>query len=162
MHYTNAVRSGEIIHSPDPSDPIDAQQVFVDSALLQKVDCLEAAKEPEIELPHILFDCIDELMGKIIAKCEKDIPTGTKVALLGGMQINSGEGLPDYFLPKKFLLLDSKGKLLNDLLPSLAEEGSKDPRALLHQRKQNKSAATPKAAKTGGTFIDISIDPKPN
>ena len=35
LAYVKAVREGRVIHSPDPSDPIDAQQVFVDSALIK-------------------------------------------------------------------------------------------------------------------------------
>lgn len=163
MHYVKAVRAGEKIHSPDPSDPIDAQQVFIDNALLKEAGRLEAAEDPNVELPHILFDCADDLMGRIIAKCEKDIPTGTKIALLGGIQINAGEGLPDYFLPKKFQLLDSKGKLLEDLLASLAEEGSKDPRAMLEARKAEKMMmeSTPKGTESAEDHvIDLTVLPK--
>ena len=47
MHYVKAVRAGEKIHSPDPSDPIDAQQVFIDNALMQHAERLEAAEKPE-------------------------------------------------------------------------------------------------------------------
>lgn len=162
MHYVKAVRAGEQIHSPDPSDPIDGQQVFVDNALLKEAQRLEDAPNPDVELPHILFDCADNLMGRIIAKCEKDIPTGTKIALLGGIQINAGEGLPDYFLPKKFQLLDSKGKVLENLLPSLAAEGAKDPRALLEARKAEKRMMdlTPKGTEAAEDHvIDINVGP---
>ena len=166
MRYVQCVRAGQEISSPDPSDPLDAQQVFVDQALLRKADRLENVANPTEELPQVLFDCIDELMTRVISKCEKDIPTGTKIALLGGIQINSGEGLPDYFLAKKFQLLDSKGKLLQDLLSNLMDEGAKDPRELLKQRKAEKlmSETTPNVApdlatQQGNNFINISIDP---
>jgi hypothetical protein len=167
MHYVKAVRAGEKIHSPDPSDPIDAQQVFIDNSLLKEAERLEAAEDPNVELPHILFDCADDLMGRIIAKCEKDIPTGTKIALLGGIQINAGAGLPDYFLPKKFQLLDSKGKLLLDLLANLAEEGSKDPRAMLEARKAERMAGkmlmdlTPAGTQAAEDHVlDLNVGPK--
>lgn len=165
MHYVKAVQSGQKIHSPDPSDPIDAQQVFVDTALLKKAHRLETAPAPEVELPHILFDCIDDLLERIIAKCEKDIPTGTQIVLLGGIQINGGEGLPDYFLPKKFSLLDSKGKVLEDLLSTLVEEGAKDPRAAIKERNAKKimTEATPAASSAPAeneNFISITIDPQ--
>ena len=135
MRYVQCVQAGQKIHSPDPSDPLNAQQVFVANALLSKADRLETSELATVELPHVLFDCIDELMERIITKCQKDIPTGTKIALLGGIQINAGEGLPDYFLAKKFQLLDSKGELSQDLLTNLMDEGTKDPRAKLRQRK---------------------------
>jgi hypothetical protein len=162
LHYVKAVQSGQKIHSPDPSDPIDAQQVFVDTALMGKADRLENSQAPaEVELPHVLFECIDDLLERIIAKCEKDIPTGTQVALLGGIQINGGEGLPDYFLPKKFNLLDSKGKVVQDLLSNLAAEGAKDPRALLKERQAKKmmTEATP-PPENAENLINITIDPQ--
>ena len=89
MRYVQCVQAGQKIHSPDPSDPLNAQQVFVANALLSKADRLETSELATVELPHVLFDCIDELMERIITKCQKDIPTGTKIALLGGIQINA-------------------------------------------------------------------------
>ena len=162
MKYVQCIHAGQEISLPALSDPLNAQQVFVDQALLQKADRLDNSTNPTEELPHILYDCIDELMSRVISKCEKDIPTGTKIALLGGIQINSGEGLPDYFLAKKFQMLDSKGKVLQDLLSNLLEEGTKDPRALLKQRKAEKlmSETTPSVnPDIADNFINISIDP---
>lgn len=136
MAYVKAVRSGQTIHSPDPSDPMDAQQVFVDNALLSQGERLEKAGNPDVELPHALFDCQDDLMGRIIAKCTKDIPEGTSIALLGGIQVNTPTGTADYFLPKKFELLDSKGSLVEDLIGTLLEEGKKDPATILIEKKR--------------------------
>ena len=72
-------------------------------------------------------------------------------------------------MAKQFQLLDSKGKLLQDLLSNLMDAGMKDPRALLKQRKAEKllSETTPAgtsestgAGAAGGSnnVINILID----
>mmetsp|Transcript_38525 Transcript_38525/g.56537 ORF Transcript_38525/g.56537 Transcript_38525/m.56537 type:complete len:334 (-) Transcript_38525:429-1430(-) len=147
MAYVKAVRSGHTIHSPDPSDPLDAQQVFVDSALLAHAERLERAENPAVELPYALFDCQDELLGRIIAKCTEDIPTNTRIILLGGIIVNTPSGTPEYFLPRKFQILDSKGVLVEDILGELKEEGNKDPKALLMERKRLAAQKKVEAAK---------------
>lgn len=164
MAYVKAVRSGQTIHSPDPSDPIDAQQVFVDSALLAHGDRLEKANDPNVELPHALFDCQSELMSRIMAKGTVDIPKGTSIALLGGIQVNTPEGTPEYFLPKKFELLDSKGVVVEDLLGSLMEEGSKDPKVVMMEKRQaamEKKQAAAEKARAEALAKEIHIEIKP-
>jgi hypothetical protein len=101
-----------------------------------------SAKNPELELPHAVFDCQDALMQRIILKClPGDFPEGTKIALLGGVQVNTPDGTPDYFLPKKFTMCNSKGEILEDLLTNLIEEGTKDPMLVA----KNKRLAADKA-----------------
>lgn len=94
--YVEAVRAGEQIHSPDPSDPIDAQQIFVNTALLKHAERLENAEDPDIELPHAIYDCQVELWERIISKCcadeKSDIPKGSLFAILGGIQVNTPPG----------------------------------------------------------------------
>lgn len=136
MAYCKAVKEGISIRSPDASDPMDAQQVFVDAALLKHSDRLLNAADPQLELPHAVLDCQEELMMRIVAKClPRDFPEGTKVALLGGVQVNTPDGTPDYFLPKKFDLLDSNGEKLEGLLKALIEEGHKDPLLIARERR---------------------------
>eukprot|EP00551_Chaetoceros_affinis_P003074 CAMPEP_0203635290 /NCGR_PEP_ID=MMETSP0088-20131115/2100_1 /ASSEMBLY_ACC=CAM_ASM_001087 /TAXON_ID=426623 /ORGANISM="Chaetoceros affinis, Strain CCMP159" /LENGTH=306 /DNA_ID=CAMNT_0050489127 /DNA_START=49 /DNA_END=969 /DNA_ORIENTATION=+ len=135
LAYVRAVNEGREIHSPDPSDPIDAQQVFVDSALMKHSDRLLNATHPELELPHVMNDCQADLLKRIMDKCVKDIPKGMKVALLGGIQVNCGEGLPDYFLPRRFSLCNSKGEIVEDLLQALINEGNRDPVEVLRKKK---------------------------
>jgi hypothetical protein len=38
------------------------------------------------------------------------------IALLGGIQINTPEGISDYFLPLTFELRNSNGKVIEDLM----------------------------------------------
>lgn len=142
LAYVMAVKEGMEIRSPDPSDPSDAQQVFVDSALMKHSDRLLNAPNPDLELPHAIFDCIDDLMKRIMDKCcPKDVPKGTKIALLGGVQINTPEGTPDYFLPKKFSLMNNKGEVKDDLLQTLSDEGTKDIKQVILEKRMEKKTA---------------------
>lgn len=150
LAYVKAVNEGRVIHSPDPSDPIDAQQVFVDSAVMKHSDRLLNSTNPEVELPHVIYECQKELMERIIAKCVDDIPEGTSLAILGGVQVNTPVGTPDYFLPKTFNLCDSNGEVVEDLLDELMEEGHKDLQEILRQERLEKKMAE---AKNG--LIDI-------
>jgi len=154
LAYVKSVAEGNTIHSPDPSDPIDAQQVFVDSAMMAHTDRLLNAANPDVELPHAVYDCQSQLLKRIMEKCQKDIPVGTKIALLGGVQVNTPEGLPEYFLPKRFSLCNDKGEVVEDLLESLIEEGQKDVKAILLESKLKKKMD---AAKKG--MLDIPMDP---
>lgn len=141
LAYVKAVKEGSTIHMPDPSDPVDAQQVFVDSAMLKHSDRLLGAEDPMLELPHAMFDCQTDLFKRIMDKCIKDIPAGAKVAILGGVQVNTPEGTPDYFLPKRFNLHDSKGNVVENMLEELIKEGHVDLTALLKQKKLDKMMA---------------------
>lgn len=154
LAYVKAVKEGSTIHSPDASDPIDAQQVFVDSEMLKQSDRLLNASDPNIELPYAINDSQADLLKRIVGKCVKDIPDGTKVAILGGVQVNTPEGLPDYFLPRRFNIFDSNGEVVEDLLQPLIDEGHKDPKEILRQKKLDKLMAK---AKEG--IIDVPIIP---
>lgn len=101
-----------------PTDVLDAQQTFVGNLLLPHGERLESATKPGVELPSALFDAQDELMKKIVGKACGETHGG-KIALLGGIQINTPPGMPEYFLPKVFELRDDKNQLiasLSDLL----------------------------------------------
>jgi len=136
LAYVKAVAANDIqIRSPEFSDPTDAQQVFVDEMLVEHTDRLLNAKDEMVELPHAVFDCQEKLLKKIMDKCLHDVPEGTKIALLGGIQVNTPEGTPEYFLPKKFHLLNSDGVVEKDLLSNLVEEGSKDIKKVLHEKR---------------------------
>jgi len=136
LAYARAVSEGKVIHSPDPSDPIDSQQVFVDAALVPHTERLLQADDPAVELPHVMYDCIDALLKRILDKClPRDLPNGVEIALLGGVMINTPEGTPEYFLPKKFSIVDNKGTVTEDLLTELIAEGNMDIKKLLLTKK---------------------------
>lgn len=153
LAYVKAVKEGVKIHSPDPSDPIDAQQVFVDSALMPHADRCLSAEDSQVELPHAIYDCQTDLLKRIMDKCcPRDIPKGTKIALLGGIQVNTPEGTPEYFLPKSFALLNSDGTVMEDLLDDLIYEGNKDIRQIIKEKKLQAKMDEAKA-----NIIDVPI-----
>ena len=136
LAYVKAVSEGTVIHAPDSSDPTEAQMVFMASALLEHSDRLLGAADIDVELPHAVYDCQEALMKRILDKCcPADVPDGTKIALLGGVQVNTPEGTPEYFLPKKFTLLNSKGEVLEDLIGALIQEGNKDIKDIIKQKR---------------------------
>lgn len=113
--YVNSVMKGGD-KSGLPEEAIDAQQAYVGDMLLPHGERLEQAKDPMVELPHALFEAQDSLMQKIISKGCKEVAGRGKIALLGGIQINTPEGVPDYFMPLRFELLNNKGVMIEDLM----------------------------------------------
>lgn len=99
-----------------PTDAFDAQQFFVGNMLLPFGKRLQVAAEPMAELPYALYDAQTELIQRIVAKgCGKVAGDG-KIALLGGIQINTPKGMPDYFLPLRFDVIDNRGELVEKIM----------------------------------------------
>ena len=117
--YVKSVMSGEVSKAGTPGDFLDAQQTWVGTELLKHGERLEAADDLAVEVPLALFDCQNEVMHKIVAAASKETHGG-KIALVGGIQINTPAGTSDYFLPKVFEIIDTDGKLVDDLIASFA------------------------------------------
>jgi hypothetical protein len=113
--YVLKVHKGEMEVVTNTMDPLDFQQAYVGSMLLPHADRLANAKDSYVELPMCLFDAQKEMMDAILAKGASNVATG-KIALVGGVQINTPAGMSDYFLPLQFDLLDNKGNLVKNLL----------------------------------------------
>lgn len=113
--YVEKVRRG-CPRASTPKRPIDAQQYFVGNMLLPHAERLARANDSMVELPHALYDVQDELMLKIIMNGAQEVAGDGKIALLGGIQINTPAGAPDYFLPKKFEIRNNKGQLVENFL----------------------------------------------
>jgi Limiting CO2-inducible proteins B/C beta carbonyic anhydrases len=113
--YVKGVINGAPKADP-PTDPLDAQQAYVGDMLLPYGDRLAEAKDPNHELPFALFQAQDKLMKNIVAKVGGRVAGRGKIALLGGIQINTPDGASDYFLPLRFELLSNQGRVVNDLL----------------------------------------------
>jgi hypothetical protein len=120
MNHVGRVNSGEIANPPAPEDCIDAQQAYVRTALLPHAERLGKATDPQVELPHALFDSADTLMKDIVAAGAASVAGEGKVALLGGIQINTPEDSDDYFVPLKFEVRDNKNALVKDLSGAFA------------------------------------------
>jgi hypothetical protein len=117
--YVKKVSAGDISKADYPTDLLDAQQTWVGNVLLPHAARLSSADVEAAELPLALFDCQDELMHKIVSAMCKEVSGDGKIALLGGIQINTPPGFSDYFLPKVFVLKSNTGATIIDLLPSL-------------------------------------------
>jgi len=113
--YCKAVQEGA---EPNPPavDALDAQQTFVGNMLLPHAERLSSAADADVELPLALFDVQDEFMKKIVSKGCGEVAGEGKIALLGGIQINTPAGTSEYFLPKVFLIMNNKGEKIDDLM----------------------------------------------
>ena len=70
------------------------------------------------EVPRT-YDAQTELMEKIVQKGCRQVAGEGKIALLGGIHINTPKGLSDYFLPLRFDVRESTNELVADLLETL-------------------------------------------
>jgi Limiting CO2-inducible proteins B/C beta carbonyic anhydrases len=114
--FVAGVRAGRDIDSGFPTDVLDAEQSFVAKTLLPYGERLEKSSKPVVELPLVLFDAQYKLIQRIVAaKCSQVAGDG-KIALLGGVQINTPSGIQDYFLPLSFEIRNNDGVLVKNLL----------------------------------------------
>lgn len=116
--YVKSVKSGAIKKYDVPTDTDDAQQVWVSNLLLPHVDRLLSATNEAAELPLCLYKSQDGLMNNIVSSMCGEVAGMGKIALLGGIQINTPDGVPDFFLPLRFEVKDNKGKTIENLLKS--------------------------------------------
>lgn len=98
-----------------PHDVTDAQQTFVQNMLLPYGNRLQFSEEPMAELPYAMYDAQTELIEKIVQKGCGQVAGEGKIALLGGIQINTPKGMSDYFLPLRFDIFDNKGAVVANL-----------------------------------------------
>ena len=115
--YCKDVRGGMAPTTP-AVDALDAQQTFVGNMLLPYAERLENAGDKEVELPLALFDAQDEYMKNIVSQGCGEVAGDGKIALLGGIQINTPSGTSEYFLPKVFEIRNNKNELVIDLISS--------------------------------------------
>jgi hypothetical protein len=76
------------------------------------------AENRMLELPYALYETQDLLMRTIVEGGKAGLKKGT--ALLGGIQINTSPDTQDYFHPLRFDYLDSSGKVVENMLPLIA------------------------------------------
>ncbi|KAL3907076.1 MAG: hypothetical protein SGILL_009017 [Bacillariaceae sp.] len=102
--------------APPMIDSLDVQQAYVDSNLAPFADRLLAADDRNIELPYALYDAQKTMMDGIVAKGAGAMEGNGYIALMGGIQINTPDGISDYFLPLSFDLRNNQGKIVKSLL----------------------------------------------
>jgi hypothetical protein len=84
--------------------------------LLPHAARLAKSPEPNVELPLALYDAQKDLMDRIVAGGCGEVGGDGKIAVLGGVQINTADDESDYFLPLDFVIRDNKGALIKDLM----------------------------------------------
>lgn len=97
----------------------DFQQGAVQELILPHGKRLSSAENRMVELPYALYESQDLLIREIISKGSGGIKKG--LALLGGIQVNTGPKTNDYFVPLRFDYMNSEGKLVENLLPELTK-----------------------------------------
>ncbi|KAI2502629.1 hypothetical protein MHU86_11823 [Fragilaria crotonensis] len=113
--HVACARRGEVAPQQISMDVVDAQQSFVNHLLLPYGERLEKAADKMVELPFAMYDAQKGIMDRIMAKgCQAVAGTG-RIALLGGIQINTPEDESDYFLPLSFELRTNKNEKICDL-----------------------------------------------
>jgi hypothetical protein len=114
--YVKGVYKGEIEEAKAPMESMDAQQLYVSSRLLPYAERLINAADPMIDLPYCMFEPLDDLTQKIVAKAAAKVGEQGKIALLGGIQINTPGSISDFFLPLRFEVRDSNDALVENLM----------------------------------------------
>lgn len=116
------IRKGQMVASADgakalpATDSLDAQQAYVDSLLAPYAQRLLNADDRNVDLPLALYDAQKKMMDSIVEKGAGAMEGNGNIALLGGVQINTPEGISDYFLPLSFELRNNQGKMVKSLL----------------------------------------------
>lgn len=89
---------------------------MVGNLLLPYAENLNDAAETMIELPMSLYKAQSELMASILEKGAANVADPGKIAVLGGVQINTPPDMEDYFMPLQFDLYDSTGTKQDNLM----------------------------------------------
>lgn len=120
--YLAQVVSGQADLMAPPNSSLDAQQTYVSTMLLPYASEIATASDPMVALPFATFKPIDNMMTRIVAKASSKVGPNGKIAMLGGIQINTPEGLSDYFLPLRFDVRDSENNVLEEMLDLIKYE----------------------------------------
>ena len=116
-NYLKGITDGGAVITTKLQEFSDFQQGAVQELILPHGKRLSDAKNRMIELPYALYDSQDMLMRDIVKKGSLGIKRG--LALLGGIQINTGPNTLDYFVPMRFDYMNYRGDVVQDMLPML-------------------------------------------
>ena len=116
-NYVKSITDGGMKITPKLQQFSDFQQGAVQQLLLPFGKRLNDADNRMKELPYALYDSQDILVRDIINTGKGGIKKG--LALLGGVQINTGPDTNDYFHPLRFEFYDENGVVTEDLLSKL-------------------------------------------
>jgi hypothetical protein len=118
-NYVKGITDGGAQITTKLQEFTDFQQTAVQELILPHGKRLSEAEDRMAELPFALYDSQDMLLNEIVKKGSLGIKRG--LALLGGVQINTGPDTLDYFVPLKFDFMNYRGEVVEDMLPSVAK-----------------------------------------
>eukprot|EP00577_Skeletonema_sp_RCC1716_P020721 CAMPEP_0113384404 /NCGR_PEP_ID=MMETSP0013_2-20120614/6874_1 /TAXON_ID=2843 ORGANISM="Skeletonema costatum, Strain 1716" /NCGR_SAMPLE_ID=MMETSP0013_2 /ASSEMBLY_ACC=CAM_ASM_000158 /LENGTH=305 /DNA_ID=CAMNT_0000267009 /DNA_START=50 /DNA_END=967 /DNA_ORIENTATION=+ /assembly_acc=CAM_ASM_000158 len=116
-NYLKGITDGSANINPGIQLFSDFQQGAVQELILPHGKRLNDADDRMKELPYALYDSQDVLVRDIIESGKGGIKQG--LALLGGIQINTGPDTDDYFHPLRFDYYDSDGNMVGSMLSKL-------------------------------------------
>jgi hypothetical protein len=116
-NYVQGITDGSANINPAIQKFSDFQQGAVQELILPHGSRLGNAKNRMKELPYALYDSQDVMVTDIVSTGKGSIKKG--LAVLGGIQINTGPDTDDYFHPLKFDYYDENGNLVESLLSKL-------------------------------------------
>jgi len=79
----------------------DFQQYFIEKTLIEHKDKIITSGEPEWAITEQTYLQIDKMIHENIHQTKKEFRV-KRIALLGGIIINTDSGVDDYFIPKNF------------------------------------------------------------
>jgi len=118
-NYVKGITDGGALITTKIQEFTDFQQGAVQELILPHGRRLTEAEDRMVELPYALYDSQDILMGEIVKKGSLGIKRG--LAVLGGVQINTGPDTLDYFVPLRFDYLNYRGEVVDELLPAITK-----------------------------------------
>jgi hypothetical protein len=85
----------------------DYQQSYLESVLFPKRDEIISDKSPQKKITECTFELIDQMLHSYLRKVKNEFKV-EKVALLGGIVINTDFGIDDYFSVRNFEVIKTK------------------------------------------------------
>ena len=116
-NYLAGITDGTNDINPRIQQFSDFQQGAVQELILPHGKRLANADDRMKELPYALYDSQEVMVTDIVNTGKGSIKQG--LAVLGGIQINTGPDTDDYFHPLRFDYYDSDGNLVENMLPYL-------------------------------------------
>jgi hypothetical protein len=116
-NYLMSITDGTAAINPKLQSFSDFQQGAVQELILPFGKRLARAEDRMRELPYALYDSQEVMVTDIVNTGKASIKQG--LAILGGIQINTGPDTLDYFHPLRFDYFDADGNLVENMLPYL-------------------------------------------
>jgi hypothetical protein len=116
--YVMGVLDGSTPEASMPLNPLDAEQYFVGNMLMPFAGRLKKAPDTQMELPFVLYEAQSAMMKEIVQSATPASKLGEdqRVAVLGGIQVNTPPGYTDYFLPLSFDVYNKQGEMVDNIL----------------------------------------------